>query len=778
MDNLELLAVLYIKLLNEQTTALSAELQRERETAEVVSAQIGERNPAIKSEVDAATQSGKTYVDLTADKAQAAKTPEEKRYLLEQARSDQQEITAILAEIDQAGRIEMLENDQNITISSRAELEAQKRKFSVQIGALERELIANEKAMETAKKGELLNLQANQQRIEDQLQLLTKEIAQIDRRLEKLEERTPLIPQNAVDQTLSFNEERKLAGSDEYKAYVELAREALTIENQMITLEQELEQERSALRNAIQSSENEAEISLKVQRVTQLESKIKALELEMNQKRAVADAQLPRDEERAMKLQNLLARGIQPIKTTVVATALLNMPEAGFAIDSVAPKSVYSAENPIPVDVKSPEGLVYRVQVGAFAKPIPQDLFKEFNPVSGEKIENTNITRYMAGYFNNGDAVVDAREKIRTLGYSDAFVIAYCNGERISFSEARRLEAAGICVPKRANEIMIEVAENTADKLGIPLVTEIVEVPEWSYHDAPGATKATPTEAIKGLFFTVQIAVFNKPVSDEEVKNLPEIMTFRLENGQIRYSTGKFDSVEEALPRRTEALNRGMVGSFVTAYYNGVRITLTEARKLLETKGPSILASNQKEDVQEEIVTPPTVVRTDSVVEKVVELPVNKENSERMRVQVVSKKKYDEYPRDILNRFNTEGNFYYDLTDKRVKSIVYENEDYLPRLYNFRDDIDTLFISEEDYWASLDKKMVRIKQDGSTIPGDLMDWLIRVNYQKEIRRTKEGTEIVIHGIPASGLSDVQNNIRIFGVPFEVMDEIEHEVNQE
>ena len=83
---------------------------------------------------------------------------------------------------------------------------------------------------------------------------------------------------------------------------------------------------------------------------------------------------------------------MKPIKAIAVAT-LLQLPSEGFAISNTG-ESTYSEANPIPVGVENPSGLVYRVQIGAFAKPIPQNLYKEFNPVSGEKIEGTNVTRY------------------------------------------------------------------------------------------------------------------------------------------------------------------------------------------------------------------------------------------------------------------------------------------------------------------------------------------------------------------------------------------------
>ena len=704
-----------------------------------------------------------------------AKSEEEKAYLLENLADNQARTNEVLKEIAESQRIEEIESSQGITIQSKEELESTKRKYSIRIGALETELERVNDQISEAKKKELPALELRKDQLEAEIKLLTQRVNQIDQQLTEVEESEPLISEVARNTEVSYNEERKIASTEEYKSYLEIIQDAIKLENQINELKAQLDQERADLRKEIKSDPLNlpSDLELRTQRITKLDNEILGLELERNRIKQQAEQSLPSNNTEAMKIQNLVARGVQPIKTTLVATAILSMPTNGFSLDAEG-TNIYSEENPIPVGVESPSGLVYRVQVGAFAKPIPQDLFNEFNPVSGEKISNTNITRYMAGYFNSSESVTDARQKIRDLGYSDAFVVAYCNGERITFGEARRLEAAGVCVPKRAEEIMIEVAEKTADNLGIETTVEVEDLPDWSYHDAPGAVKAKPMEATKGLFFTVQIGVFNRPVSPEEVQNLPEIMTYRLSNGQIRYATGMFDSVEDALPRRTEALERGMEGSFVTAYYEGERISITKARELLASNGPEILESNRKTEPEKPIETPDNVVRTDSVSANTVEIPVKIEPTKRPRVQVVTKKQFDDYPRDVLNRYNTEGNFYYDVNDRRVKSIIYENEDRLPRLSNFKKDIDTIFISEADYQLSLDKKVIQVRVADSVVPGDFMDWLIRLAYLKEISLDREGTLITIRGIEPNKVVEVQNNIRIFNLVPEIKDEIELE----
>ena len=51
------------------------------------------------------------------------------------------------------------------------------------------------------------------------------------------------------------------------------------------------------------------------------------------------------------------------------------------------------------IDNANPSGLNFRVQVGAFRRPVRQDVYREFTPVSGQTLDNGLIV-YMAGYFN------------------------------------------------------------------------------------------------------------------------------------------------------------------------------------------------------------------------------------------------------------------------------------------------------------------------------------------------------------------------------------------
>jgi hypothetical protein len=371
----------------------------------------------------------------------------------------------------------------------------------------------------------------------------------------------------------------------------------------------------------------------------------------------------------------------------------------------------------------------------------------------------------MAGYFSSSESVVDARQQIRDLGYSDAFVVAYCNGERITLGEARRREAAGICVPQRPEDIMIQVAENTAKNLNIPISSEPEELPEWSYAKAPGAADSDPIEQMDGLFFTVQIGVFNRAVAPEDLKNMPSISTFRLPNGQIRYNSGMFDSAEDAVPRQNFARTAGIQGAFIVAYYKGKRVSIGNARRILLEYGNSVLQS--RKDIIPDVIETNTV-RTDSVRRDVIEILPMEEWEKR--VQIVTEKTFDEFPRDVLNRYNAEGSFYFDEKDKRVKSTIYDNEEYLPNLFNFKDDIDTVYLDEGLLLDQRTETIYFVFTD-SLVPGDFMDWMLRNSYRREINRSVRGTEVRIFGVGEAEMDTIIERIRLFGVePDKILDE--------
>jgi hypothetical protein len=346
-----------------------------------------------------------------------------------------------------------------------------------------------------------------------------------------------------------------------------------------------------------------------------------------------------------------------------------------------------------------PKGVYYKVQIGAFRNDIPQNLYDQFAPISGERL-NTGITRYTAGFFVQFDGAKEVKQQIRAMGYSDAFIVAYRDGKRIPLYEAaaitdgpelaasikeafekaavgnvaqnntktenanntgassaspvtapvaKNTEPAGASVTPsnsttataaataaentsvqntgqpstaktseqpsvannnaaNANASAVPAANNKALNIDAEVAAELARKPatrsieeieaaaaqpkntEYYKADQPQVAPADQVEKIQGLFFTVQVGVYSKPVAAALLQNVNPLNSELTETNKIRYTSGQFNNMTDAVNKRDEIRTQGIVDAFVTAYYNGKRITLSEADLLLKEKGAGILA--------------------------------------------------------------------------------------------------------------------------------------------------------------------------------------------
>jgi hypothetical protein len=102
--------------------------------------------------------------------------------------------------------------------------------------------------------------------------------------------------------------------------------------------------------------------------------------------------------------------------------------------------SPYSDSNPIPTDVTLPEGVFYRIQLGAYGSPVPHDAFGGISPITAETLKDRGLIKYYAGKFTKYEDASLALSRVRSGGYEDAFVTAWYNRKPISTQKAKQLE--------------------------------------------------------------------------------------------------------------------------------------------------------------------------------------------------------------------------------------------------------------------------------------------------------------------------------------------------
>ncbi|MGV9013373.1 MAG: hypothetical protein ACOH13_12340 [Flavobacteriales bacterium] len=279
-------------------------------------------------------------------------------------------------------------------------------------------------------------------------------------------------------------------------------------------------------------------------------------------------------------------------------------------------------ETLIPVDAPMPQGVVYKVQVGAFRNELPKEAFSDMTPVTGESVGN-GLTRYAAGQFTTAQSAARAGEQVRSRGYSDAFVVAYLDGKRISLRDAIAAERAVVGSNANFGVVQPTIASDAAVPSAIAVVPTSATTPaeglnaegeeavllakypttvqevlarfnpneaSTEYYNDPTAAPAKQVETVKGLFFTVQVGVYSKPTALDRLFNITPLNSERTGNGKIRYTTGVFQDPGTASTRKNATVQLGVNDAYVTAYLNGKRIPVGEGRALLAKFGPSILA--------------------------------------------------------------------------------------------------------------------------------------------------------------------------------------------
>jgi len=106
----------------------------------------------------------------------------------------------------------------------------------------------------------------------------------------------------------------------------------------------------------------------------------------------------------------------------------------------IVSKTPYKSTSDIPLNKPLPDGLLYRIQMGAFSKTIEPDRFKGIVPINGETIQNSAVTKYYAGMFSKMTDAEKALNKIHEYGFKDAYIVSFFNGRYIPINRAKELE--------------------------------------------------------------------------------------------------------------------------------------------------------------------------------------------------------------------------------------------------------------------------------------------------------------------------------------------------
>ena len=354
-----------------------------------------------------------------------------------------------------------------------------------------------------------------------------------------------------------------LSSEGSYDAYVTLRKDFASLRAKKLEVMEQLYELKLSLYRSTNSEETTAIIS----QLVDLADEIKKLERQEAQVLKTINA-MPQKE----AYHYLIEQGVAPKG---------GEGQLSFSKDQVvfSMNAEKKQGNSYPVLTSMPSGLVFRVQVGVFRKPVPDYFFREFTPVSGERLTN-ELTAYLTGFFASSTEAMNARGQVRNTGYSDAFIVAYCDGKRIPYQVALNYEKQGLCKVRNKQELESEA---------------------WSLMSAALSASTPVAEIPREVYYTVQVAAL-KTLDNGKLSNVPELFYNESNMGLYKYSSGKFNQINLAKARRTALKALGYADAYIVAYRDGIPVSFKEAEVALAYKQeqPNLTKSNV-EPVNKEI---------------------------------------------------------------------------------------------------------------------------------------------------------------------------------
>ena len=266
---------------------------------------------------------------------------------------------------------------------------------------------------------------------------------------------------------------------------------------------------------------------------------------------------------------------------------------------SVTSSKSYSSSVDIPMDSGMPKGIIYQVQVGAFRNKIDPSIFDGLSPLVGEKAA-TGIIRYKVGYFRGFKSANMAKGRIRNLGYRDAFVVVFFDGKRITLQDALYVIENTDESEKFVYDNLVQDEVQKLKKLGI--LEEEGELDPNDVSSSPVVVSSKVASTINGLdndllkvggvFYSVQLGIFRSPRLSADLYGISPLLTEKLNNGLLRYSTGVYRDYSSAETKKINVRNKGIKDAFIIAYNGTKKVSTKEAKALTAVENTNEATSN------------------------------------------------------------------------------------------------------------------------------------------------------------------------------------------
>ncbi len=239
---------------------------------------------------------------------------------------------------------------------------------------------------------------------------------------------------------------------------------------------------------------------------------------------------------------------------------------------------VYSKYAPTPSPLKKRSGIIFKVQAGLFKKLLPLKTYGKYSPISYDTFKNNPYKRFYLGEYKSYKAAEYVLNQIKKKGFTEAVIVAFENGHK-------KTSAYGIA------KIVRDEAFEKEEAKEMSLLNEVNAHSHKTTSNYGNSTIKNIT-GTKGLIYCVQLGNFSSPRQEPDFKGVANLLME--ETSSYKYFSGPFNTYKEAKYASNQLNENGYEGTFVTAYYNGKKISLQEAKTLQNETNQNIATITEK----------------------------------------------------------------------------------------------------------------------------------------------------------------------------------------
>lgn len=189
--------------------------------------------------------------------------------------------------------------------------------------------------------------------------------------------------------------------------------------------------------------------------------------------------------------------------------------------------------------------------------------------------ENNGNVIYAVGNYLTIDDALGREFELEKLGFNNLSILEYENGVLTAYTPP---------VSKQDQEVLKEEANEEANKIDSLLVTKKEDIVK------------TEVDFSNSTVYRVQIGAFNVNLSEKIFQGVDNVVSFKGNDGLVRYMTGSFDNYSDAINYRNQMRSRGFEDAFVVTFKDGKRVPLSKS--ISKKKAPKIL---KKKSVKKEV---------------------------------------------------------------------------------------------------------------------------------------------------------------------------------